>query len=551
MCRNLPSAAFFLAAGVLLVPTTPAYAEQPARIKEMSFTTQSVFNQVISVTSTDNKKWDSIKPGSIKFGAHMMIDTRHYALPIFVKGWVRHAGIVLGSCGGAACLGKPALWAAKPLSKDYEHQTTVTFPTSKIPVSTTGIATVPIGDHIIDRCNAKVTMNGGEAHSFTQWIPVTFVADTTEAVSLLDTGPLVSGAPSVWAIEVDHARSANFSVKVQCEPFTREMAEDVPDDPDFAATDAKVFLSTFSDATTNPAPGVECEKGRVLARIITTKTGPVKFDLWTKVGSEPMQKQFVEAWSSQHGSEYRAEYIKWVSVSKSTSLKAMVQDRTNPFGNTSGWKTIPLHCSAPGGGGWATQPNPNNGDGPKPTAEKPNKQPQIVVTPTPQSRPQISVRPRLTRPAKQPVTITTPLAQSVLCRWCGERPVVFLPSHAQADTGSKEYISLRQDCTADAEDTIEACRTAPSQARCAASATAGDSESHCTAHLISQSRTEKSCAKAGRTKTGCTCPAESGIPSALSIDLAILTTVEIDPPCAFPILGAQERGLAIFRGGQK
>lgn len=86
MCRNMPSAAFFLAAGVLLVPTTPAHAEQPARIKEMSFTTQSIFNQVISVTSTDNKKWDSIAPGSIKFGAHMMIDTRHYALPIFVKG---------------------------------------------------------------------------------------------------------------------------------------------------------------------------------------------------------------------------------------------------------------------------------------------------------------------------------------------------------------------------------------------------------------------------------------------------------------------------------
>lgn len=352
-----------IAACTMLVPDSPALAEQPAKIKAMSFTTQNVFNQVIHVVSSGNKKWDRIQPGSVSFGAHVMIDTKHNVLPNFPKGWVKEVGILLGSCGGAACKGKPVLWQATPVTKDYENQMAVTFPTSQMPVSTNGIATVPVGDEIIARCNSKATMDGGKAHSFKQWIPATFVADTVLAVSTNSTGGAGNGSAAGWYHDVDHTRSRSFAVQVQCEPFQRETAEDVPDDPSYGVKDVKLSLSTFSHATTKPNPGTVCKKGRILARLKTTKEGPVKFKLWTKLGNEPMQSQFVEAWSSHSGSEYKAEFTKWVSVSKTTNLKAMVEDMTNPIGQSSGWKDITLHCTGAGGGGLADAPKP--GDGPQ------------------------------------------------------------------------------------------------------------------------------------------------------------------------------------------
>lgn len=174
MSKNLKISALLLAAGTVLSATGPAFAETPAQVKAMSFTTQSIYNQVLHVVSTDNKKWDKIQPGSLSFGAHVMIDTRHKVLHVLTKGWVKYVGIVLGSCGGPACQGKPLLWEAAPATKDYENQMAVTFSTGKIPVSGNGIATVPVGDQIIARCNSNAAMVGGKAHSFNQLIPATF-----------------------------------------------------------------------------------------------------------------------------------------------------------------------------------------------------------------------------------------------------------------------------------------------------------------------------------------------------------------------------------------
>jgi len=99
-------------------------------------------------------------------------------------------------------------------------------------------------------------------------------------------------------------------------------------------------------------------------RIETTKAGPVKFKLWTKVGNEPAQSQFVEAWSSFAGpGKHEASFIKPLPVTKTTNVQAMVEEMNNPIGLSTGWKSITVDCTGAGGGGLAGTPGTSNPDG--------------------------------------------------------------------------------------------------------------------------------------------------------------------------------------------
>ncbi len=358
-CLLVPALA--LAAGTALsVPDTAlAGSLDKAKIKSMSFTTQSIVGETIHVISTDKKKWNALKPGSVKFKGHMKIDTKSSL--VYIPGWVEAVGVLLGICEGSSCLNKPAMWVGTPLTKDYDNKRTFTLQTSQIPVSTNGIATMPYGDQMIAECNKHLTYLGPtEKHQFTYAIPATFAADTITAVSVDDSGGILEDSVSggVWNFSADHSRSAHFTVKVVCDPVEPEVAEDVPDDPNYAVSDVNLFLSTYVNQVTKPSIGTECKKGRILVRHKTTKEGPVKFRLWTKLGNQPTQVEVVEAWSSKHGSEYKAEFAKWIETSKTQKLHAKVKDLTQTNGQEVGWKDITLKCSAPGGMGLANQPTP-------------------------------------------------------------------------------------------------------------------------------------------------------------------------------------------------
>ena len=359
---NLPVLALTaLTAGTLMTTAGPAHAEKPARLKAMSFTAQSMPQQQFHVISTDKKKWNKIKSGQAWFNGHMMIDVKGLAT-------VKDMGIVLGSCGGASCKGKPLLWYHGVPTRKFETQKAIKVSTGQVPVSSGGgVASLPFGDQMIARCNEHLSASGPtQAYSFNYLMQATFIADTTKRNELRNKGGLgglPGEIPAKWNHEVDEARSATFMVKVNCDPSEPEAAEDVPDDPDFGAKGVQLFLSTFVGQTSQPNPGTVCKKARVLARIKTTKPGPVKFRLWTKIGNQPSQSEFIQAWSSQSGSEFKAEVIKWISVSKTTNVQAMVEDLTNPIGQSTGWKDITLHCTGAGGGGLTDAPNPND-DGP-------------------------------------------------------------------------------------------------------------------------------------------------------------------------------------------
>jgi len=369
-----------------------AAAEENAKIKSASFLIQPVYQgDEIRVTSSDGKKWDTIDAKALKLSATMKVDTKY-------PGYVDAYGILLGACFNTGCHNNPVMFYGRSTSRDINHNEVLSFPGNKIPVSTNGIAVPGFGDEILNSCNSQLTSDGAtKAYSFSKLLTASFSANTRKGKPPRRVE--VSGLPDGEYPDYnggDVTRQAKFTVRVTCVPKILRSpgaSLDEPDDPNYSVKGVKLFLSTFSHATTNPNPGVVCKKGRILARLTTTKTGPVKFKLWTKLGNEPMQSQFVEAWSSQSGSEYKAEFTKWVSVSKTSNLKAMVEDMTNPIGESTGWKDIMLHCTSPGGGGWAPVSNPNDGTGNPPASEQPNKRPQVIVTPKPPKKPAIKVAP--------------------------------------------------------------------------------------------------------------------------------------------------------------
>jgi hypothetical protein len=338
-----------------------ANANESYRIEEMDFTVQNDFNPVVNVVSTDNERWDRIEAGEVKFGAHVMARA---------KSWtdVRRVGLILGQCGGTDCNGKPRLWSRMPWGREYENQFTVTFPTSQIPVSSSaGIASVPLGDDIVRRCNASLPPSGGASeHSFNYLIPATFVVDTTmDRAETTSTGETTDPK---WVGDVDGAVTRSFLIRVVCKPFERKRAVDgvAAEQPkELKVGDIELFQSTYvgNGNSTRPNAATVCKKGRLLVRLTTNKAGPVQFRLWTKIGDAPMTDKLIDAWASHAGpGKYQAEYDEWVAVNKTTYVQAMAEDRTNAIGQNTGWKDITLTCSDVSGGGYADVPNTNNPD---------------------------------------------------------------------------------------------------------------------------------------------------------------------------------------------
>jgi hypothetical protein len=365
MFRRLNSTAVVLSAlavGSAVGTPNSAFAKEQAVIKEMSFTTQSVYNQVIRVISTDDKKWNKIEHGSVKFGAHLNIKTKSH---FFAHGYVDYVGVVLGACGGSTCTNRPAMWAAAPNTRHYETQRTLTLQTTQIPVSTNGIATVPLGDEIIASCNSKVTMDGGKAHSFNKLVPVTFAADTSIATSSNSTGGVGDGTSSShsWTNFADHSLTRQFAVKVECVPFQREKAEDV-EDKNMVTKSIELQVASPSNPTTKPNPSTVCRKGKLTVRMEANRVGPVKYRLWSKVGNNAMTSKVIDMWASEvaPGNKFVAEHSEWVSVSKTSTVKAMAEDMINSIGQSTGWKDALVRCE-PAMGGFADQPNPNNDGG--------------------------------------------------------------------------------------------------------------------------------------------------------------------------------------------
>ncbi|HEX4893483.1 MAG TPA: hypothetical protein VFV47_09355 [Hyphomicrobiaceae bacterium] len=181
----------------------------------------------------------------------------------------------------------------------------------------------------------------------------------------------------VWDLGPSDTRSASetFEGTIACGPrkAPKGPGDVAAAEPDFRVKDIAIRLLTTAGKPASPNPGTKCQESTARVRIATTKAGPVKFKLWTKIGSH-MQSKVVDTWSSFAGpGKFEAVFNEKVNVEKSSEIQVMAEDLTNPIGQSTGWKAAHLDCSGAGGGGLTSTPGTGNPD-------EPAKQPSLAVT---------------------------------------------------------------------------------------------------------------------------------------------------------------------------
>ena len=353
--------ALSIAAAALAATTLPAAAA--GKLNKLEFKTTSAYNQVIRVVSTDKKRWDKIVLSNVHFFAEMDL-----AGSLAPHTRISRVGISFGHCG-ASCATDPLLFHETAINnRTYKKSRNVTLDISHIKTSSPqGIATQPYGDDILSRCNQHLSANGPtNGHSFDYTLHASLLVSSYVVGTMSMAG---TGSSTHWGATPHHNTTKPFQVRVVCEPAMVSPVGDVAAaEPDFTVKGITARLITSALKPHQPNPATRCQVTTARVRVATSKAGPVKFLLWSKLGGEAAQSQLVEAWSSHKGpGKYEAVFDKAIKVDKTTQVQIMAEDMTNPVGQTSGWKSSTLHCSGAGGGGLTVGPGPNNPDNRIPT----------------------------------------------------------------------------------------------------------------------------------------------------------------------------------------
>ena len=96
------------------------------------------------LSSSDGAKWDTIEDGTLKFFAHMKIDTKW-------PGEVSFVGIVLGKCPVESCHVLPILWSKQVSARDYNDQGNISVPTSLLTGRRSSIPATSTVQHLARR----------------------------------------------------------------------------------------------------------------------------------------------------------------------------------------------------------------------------------------------------------------------------------------------------------------------------------------------------------------------------------------------------------------
>ncbi|MCG8492410.1 MAG: hypothetical protein MI743_12400 [Sneathiellales bacterium] len=339
-----------LAVGTSLITIPDVSAADTAKIKHMSIKTVTNQDQIIYVISTDGKKWNKIQSGKVHFRAKMTIDTKW-------PGYVSSAAVYLGKCNGAACAPTERLFEEVVGDRDFFRTLPMSFnPTALMKAPIGKETSAKIGKHIIDRCNKHLTPGGPTVkRSFSENFVVTLGASSGKATYFdnvrFEISPL--NKPTHIAHSIVPMPVICLPVEKKPEPVNLDVDEKAP----MKLKKLDLFLSTYSNAVSKPSIGLECKKGKILLRAAANREGPVKLKLWTKLGHKQAKSQLVNAWAKPvGGGKYQAEFAKWVSVSKTTTIKAKVNDlTTKPTGLKVAWKKLKLQCKTPGVGGLSQQ----------------------------------------------------------------------------------------------------------------------------------------------------------------------------------------------------
>ncbi len=327
-----------LVAGLVMATANLAHAED-AKIKSMSYSTTVVPGyDVINVYSSDGSQWDTLAGPSIRFMAHMELDTKW-------PGYIKEIGIFNGWCVDAGCFQRPAIYASGMSSRDINLLWELEIDMDEIPISSeNGFATTPLGDEIVEECNNHLALNGAtDLYVFNRNVWTSFSANTGKHIGTLPPAEVLLDEYGEYNFAGgDETRQDSFMVQVRCNPFIPDFDDEVPNE-DFYIEEVELFLSTFSNEVTHPDPDTECRKGRILVRVTTNQAGPVAMHLWKTLpewGSE-----YIETWSSHVGSgNYEAEVVRWVSVNETSLLQSMVEVENGYFDIQAGWEDLILEC---------------------------------------------------------------------------------------------------------------------------------------------------------------------------------------------------------------
>ncbi|MEW6148920.1 MAG: hypothetical protein ACOY3N_08800 [Bradyrhizobium sp.] len=293
---------------------------------------------ILKVVSENGTSWTKIEGSTISLPVKVHITTPSYPI---VNYKVRQ-------------LGHPEGMYFVNASPDKKHDDEVNFSTTY--EGSTDFMTAAEKQAIIATCNKKLSEGKGirESHNTFGSVGVELIASFL--IPSNDVGPLPSGG-----LGTPHKHTANVAVPVKCEGKHGKADDVAAKEPNFSVKDIHLRFMTSAGHVTSPNPGAKCQVTHARVRVGTSKAGGVKFKLWTKIGNEPMQSQFVEAWSSfVSPGKYEAVFTKKISVSKTTNVQAMAEDKTNPIGQSTGWKQVSLDCTGAGGGGFADRPGTAN-----------------------------------------------------------------------------------------------------------------------------------------------------------------------------------------------
>jgi len=247
--KSLPLAVAVLVATLVSSASITQAKGKDARVKSFSFSaSQLIPGHAINVTSSTGERWDTIAGSniSLKISFKLKMAGR--------KAQVVRSGLFLGVCHKNLCGGNPLVrsYASLPINPTM-------LSTSQIPVSTSGISTVPYGDQIIRACNQYLTNGPSTVHQFTHPITVSLSVDTRKRPP-----KFVAAHPEAFQ-GGDVSRQSSFRVKVKCIPYASLIRGANPVEVKLEAT---------------PRNGNSCPRNtRIKTRIAYHYDRNVKFDI--------------------------------------------------------------------------------------------------------------------------------------------------------------------------------------------------------------------------------------------------------------------------------
>lgn len=345
--RNISKiAAFGFAASTALMAGTAFNAARAG--SDVTITHDGFTPSKIVVTSSNGASWDTIEPKDLVLTPKITAAQEGNQ----VRGYmIRQGNVPFGldvyhQIGAA--VGEPHLFKQHFTDEQLQDSINLTVP---VMASTTAF-TLAERQQILNACNSKLGVGRGieQTHNIFGGV------ELTAGAYFVNLG--VSGAGDTESFP---SANASMPVPIVCEGVRSTPDQLVTREPDFKINDLKMFLSTFSGNDTQPNQFRTCKRGRILVRAETSKAGPVKLRLWTKIGDAAMQSELIDTWSSFDGhSKHTVSISKWVTVENTSFMQARVEELDGgTFAKEVGWKGINVPCETTGGGDDYAQ-NPTN-----------------------------------------------------------------------------------------------------------------------------------------------------------------------------------------------